>query len=240
MNLALIIPALNEEGNVGRTIKQLPPELVSQLIVVDNGSTDATADRAKEAGAELVHEPRRGYGSACLAGLATLRPEVDAIGILDADGSDDTSVLPKMLAMIERDEADMVLSARVLGDAVRHLTPQQRFGNWLACWLIRLGWGHRYRDMGPMRVVRRSSFEQLRMQDTTWGWNVEMQIKAVEHRLRIVEVPVVYGQRHSGESKISGNFIGTLRAGTRILTTIGRYAWTKRVRMRGYNPCWRR
>jgi glycosyltransferase involved in cell wall biosynthesis len=232
MTLALIIPALNEEGNVARTIGQVPPGLVSQLIVVDNGSTDATADRARNAGAEVVSEPRRGYGSACLAGLARLRPDIEAIGILDADGSDDASVLPQMLALIERGEADMVLSARVLGDAVQHLTPQQRFGNWLACWLIRLGWGHGYRDMGPMRVVRRSAFERLQMQDTTWGWNVEMQIKAVEQRLRIIEIPVVYGQRHSGESKISGNLVGTIRAGTKILTTISRYALSKRARMR--------
>jgi glycosyltransferase involved in cell wall biosynthesis len=230
MNLALIIPALNEEGNVSRTIAGLPKGLVSQLIVVDNGSTDATADRARAAGAQVVRESRRGYGSACLAGLATLRAEIDAIGILDADGSDDASVLREMLAIIERGEADMVLSARVLGDAVRHLSPQQRFGNWLACWLIRLGWGHRYRDMGPMRVVRRSSFEALHMRDVTWGWNVEMQIKAVEQRLRIIEIPVVYGQRHSGKSKISGNLVGTIRAGCKILTTIGRYALTTHQR----------
>lgn len=227
MKLALIIPALNEEGNVARTMSRLPAGLASQLIVVDNGSTDATADRACEAGAEVVREPRRGYGQACLAGLAVLRPDIVAVGILDADGSDDASKLPGMLALIEKDEADMVLTARVLGDAVLHLTPQQRFGNWLACWLIRVGWGYRYRDMGPMRIIRRSSFERLRMQDTTWGWNVEMQIKAVEQRLRIVEIPVVYGQRHSGESKISGNLVGTIRAGTKILATIGRYALTK-------------
>lgn len=230
MKLALIIPSLNEEGNVARTVARLPAGLASQLIVVDNGSTDATADRAREAGAAVVSEPRRGYGQACLAGLAMLRPDIGAVGILDADGSDDTSMLPGMLALIEKDEADMVLTARVLGDAARHLTPQQRFGNWLACWLIRVGWGYRYRDMGPMRIVRRSSFEILHMQDTTWGWNVEMQIKAVEQRLRIVEIPVVYGQRHSGESKISGNLVGTIRAGTKILATIGRYALTKRSR----------
>jgi glycosyltransferase involved in cell wall biosynthesis len=233
MNLALIIPALDEAEAIGATLARLPAGLARQVIVVDNGSADDTATRARVAGAEVVVEPRRGYGRACLAGLRLVRPEIDAIGILDADGSDDTSRLPEMLALVERDGVDLVIGARVLGEARRHLSPPQRFGNWLASVLIRLGWGHRYHDMGPMRVIRRAALERLAMSDPTWGWNVEMQIKALEHRLRVQELPVTYARRAAGRSKISGNVAGTLRAGGRILATIGRYWWARRRRQGG-------
>ncbi len=225
MNLAIIIPALNEEGSIAGTLARLPAGLAQQIIVVDNGSTDRTAMVARAAGVEVVHEPRRGYGQACLTGLAHLRRDIDAVAILDADGSDDSSRLPEFVQLIESRAADFVVSARTLGDARRHLSPQQRFGNWLACWLMRLAVGHRYRDCGPMRVLRRDALDRLQMRDTTWGWNVEMQMKAARAGLKIREVPVTYGARAAGQSKISGSVIGTVRAGVKIVVTIGSLAW---------------
>jgi hypothetical protein len=190
---------------------------------VDNGSTDATAERARAAGAAVVSEPRRGYGQACLTGLAQLRPDIDAVAFLDADGCDDPQILPELLAPLECGEADFVLGSRTRGDAATHLTRPQRFGNALACGLIRLGWGYRYADLGPLRVIRRNALAKLQMSDRTWGWTVEMQIKAVQAGLRIRELPVPYRPRAAGKSKISGTLAGSVRAGTKILSTIGRY-----------------
>lgn len=229
MKLALIIPARNEEGNVGDTIRRIPPGLAAQVIVVDNGSTDETAARANEAGADVVNERRRGYGQACLTGIARLRPEIDAVGFLDADGADDPCELRKLIEPIVSGEADFTLAARVLGDARKHLSPQQRFGNWLACFLIRLLWRHRYTDLGPLRVIRRNALERLQMRDRTWGWTVEMQIKAVQQGLRIRQIDLPYAARKSGQSKISGSVIGTIKAGAKILSTIG-YLWIFRTR----------
>ena len=217
MNLAIIIPALNEAGSIAHVIQRIPAGLAQQIIVVDNGSTDGTAGVAAHAGALVVLEPRRGYGQACLTGLAHLRDEIDTIAFLDADGSDDPRILPQLLG-----DADFVVSARTLGLAKENLSPQQRFGNWLACFLIRLLWHYEYRDLGPLRVIRREALERLEMRDPTWGWNVEMQIKAVTHGLRIRQVDVPYGHRIAGKSKISGTISGTIRAGWKILTTIAR------------------
>lgn len=228
MKLAIIIPALNEADSIGIVLRNIPRGLAEQVIVVDNGSTDGTAGIARDAGATVISEVRRGYGRACLAGLAHLREDIDVVAILDADGSDEPRTLQRLLEPIEEDVADFVLSARTLGDAANHLTPQQRFGNWLACFLMRLGWGHRYRDCGPLRVIRRDSLVRLRMADTTWGWNVEMQIKAVKQELRILEIPVLYGCRIAGKSKISGTVIGTIRAGVKIISTIGRLWYCSR------------
>ncbi len=222
MKTAIIIPALNEEQSIPAVLRSIPRGFAAQIIVVDNGSSDQTAARAREAGAEVVTEPTRGYGQACLAGLAKLRGDIEAVAFLDADGSDDPCALPQLIEPIERNEADFVVSARALGGARKNLTPQQRFGNALACALIRLFWGHRYRDLGPMRVIRREALEKLKMSDRTWGWTVEMQIKAVQHELRIHEIPVVYRERAAGKSKISGTLIGSARAGSKILATIGK------------------
>jgi hypothetical protein len=221
--VAVVIPALNEQDCIADTIHRIPANLAAQIIVVDNGSTDATAERARAAGAAVVSEPRRGYGQACLTGLAQLRPDIDAVAFLDADGCDDPQMLPELLAPLERGEADFVLGSRTRGDAATHLTRPQRFGNALACGLIRLGWGCRYADLGPLRVIRRDALEKLQMSDQTWGWTVEMQIKAVHAGLRIRELPVTYCPRLAGKSKISGTLAGSVRAGTKILSTIGRY-----------------
>jgi glycosyltransferase involved in cell wall biosynthesis len=217
MPLAIIIPALNEAGSIGAVIQRIPIDLARQIIVVDNGSTDGTAAVAARAGAQVVFEPRRGYGQACLTGLAQLRDEIDTIAILDADGSDDPQLLPALLS-----DHDLIVTARTLGLAKENLSFQQRFGNWLACFLIHRLWGYRYRDLGPLRVIRREALERLQMRDTTWGWNVEMQIKAVKQGLRIRQVDVPYGHRIAGQSKISGTIAGTVKAGWKILTTIAR------------------
>jgi len=233
MKFAIVMPARNEAGNVRRVIESIPAGLARQLLVVDNGSTDATADEARLAGAEVVAEPRRGYGQACLTGLAHLDDEIEVVGFLDADGSDDPRQFVNLLEPIRRDEADFVLSARVLGDARRSLTPQQRFGNWLACFLIRLLWGHRYTDLGPLRVIRRDALDRLGMEDRTWGWTVEMQIKALQRRLRVRQIDVPYRPRIGGKSKISGTVTGTIRAGAKILSTIGRLRLCSSQRVSG-------
>jgi glycosyltransferase involved in cell wall biosynthesis len=227
MKLAIIMPALNEEACIASTLNAIPAGVAAQIVVVDNGSSDCTAEMARRCGASVVSEPRRGYGRACLTGLAHLRDDIEAVAILDADGADDASNLPHMLALIKRGTADFVTTARVLGTAHRYLSLQQRLGNWLACQLMWLATGHRYRDCGPMRAIRRDALARLQMSDPTWGWNVEMQMKAVWRGLRIRELPVEYRARLAGQSKISGSLIGSLRAGARIIITIARL-WSAR------------
>jgi glycosyltransferase involved in cell wall biosynthesis len=225
VNLAIIIPARNEAGCIQAVLQRIPAGLAQQVLVVDNGSTDGTAAVAARTGAQVIPEPRRGYGQACLTGLAHLRDEIDTIAILDADGSDDPRMLLKLLPL---DGTDFVVSARTLGLAKQNLSPQQRFGNWLACFLIRWLWSYRFRDLGPLRVIRRDALARLAMRDTTWGWNVEMQIKAIERSLRIRQVDVPYGHRIAGTSKISGTITGTIRAGWKILSTIAKLRYESR------------
>lgn len=221
-DVAVIIPALDEEASLPGVLADLPP--VGQVVVVDNGSTDRTAEVARAAGATVVVEPRRGYGSAVLAGLAHLRddpPEV--VVILDADHADRPQLLPRLVAPIRSGEADLVLSDRSRTAAPGALSVPQRFGNRFATLLMWAVSGHRYNDMGPFRAIRWRSLEALGMEDTTWGWNVEMQLKAVRRDLRIVELPVPYGARRAGRSKISGSVRGVVRAGGKILWAVGRY-----------------
>ncbi|MBI1737937.1 MAG: glycosyltransferase [Acidobacteria bacterium] len=222
---ALIIPALNEEAAIGPTLDALKGAALAQLIVVDNGSTDCTAEVARAHGAEVVAEPHRGYGSACLAGMAALRAEITVVAFMDADGSDDPADLPRLLDPIARGEAEMVLGSRVLGTReAGALTPQQRLGNALATVLLRLLHGARYTDLGPFRAIRRDALERLRMCDTNFGWTIEMQIKAARHDLRVKEIPVSYRRRRAGQSKISGTLRGTFSAGMKIIWTILRYS----------------
>ncbi|MEL6299957.1 MAG: glycosyltransferase family 2 protein [Pseudomonadota bacterium] len=216
--IVCIIPALNEADAISRVISEVP-DWVDRVIVADNGSTDATADVAGSAGALVVSEPQRGYGAACLAGIAAA-DDADVIVFLDGDYSDRPGEMVRLVAPILEDRADMVIGSRVLGTREHGaLTPQQVFGNWLATRLIRSFWGVHYTDLGPFRAIRKSSLDALGMADRNFGWTVEMQIKAARKNLRTREVPVSY-RRRIGVSKISGTIVGSVKAGTIILQTI--------------------
>jgi len=229
MNLSaaidVVIPALNEEASLPLVLADLPRPPVRRVVVADNGSTDATAKVAAEGGATVVAAVRRGYGSACLAGLAYLRENdpPDVVVFIDADYSDHPEELPQVVAPILAGGADVVIGSRVLGRRERGaLLPQARAGNLVACLLIRLFYGHRFTDLGPFRAVRWESLERLEMSDPNFGWTAEMQVKAVRRGLRCTEVPVSYRHR-VGVSKITGTISGTLRAGYKILWTVARH-----------------
>ncbi len=220
---ALVIPALNEAATIGALLNQIPQGLFSQVIVVDNDSQDSTAETAAAAGAEVVQEPRRGYGQACLSGLAHLQPSITAVAFIDADLSDDPQDLKHLINCFEHDEWHMVIGSRVLGPAEPgSLAPLQRFGNWLATRLIHIFWGVEFTDLGPMRMLRRDALDQLKLDDRNFGWNVEMQVKAAQAGLRVCEIPVSYRRREHGRSKISGTISGSARAAAKILWTVYR------------------
>jgi glycosyltransferase involved in cell wall biosynthesis len=229
--IALILPARNEELSLPGVLSAVP-SVVDRIIVVDNGSSDRTASIARSYGAEVVSEPVAGYGRACLAGIARLDDNPpDLIAFVDADGSDDLGRLQDILFPIVSGEADFVLTRRIPVNHVA-LSPQQRFGGWLAVALIRLFWGYRYTDLGPMRALSCPALKRLGMRDHDFGWTVEMQISAVREKLRIQEIPVPYRPRIAGESKISRTITGTFRAGMKILWVIGREAFRDRERNR--------
>jgi len=216
-----IIPVRNEAGTIAAVIEQLNAVGVTRVRVVDNGSTDGSAAIAASAGAAVVEEPSPGYGQACWRGLQQLPNEVVWILFCDGDGSDDLSRLSPWLR--QRQNYDLMLSDRTATAAGRGvLTPAQRWGNALATRLIALGWGYDYRDLGPLRLVRRQALEQIAMADRGFGWTVEMQVRAVELGLRIGEFPAGYYPRRGGASKISGTLRGSAQAGVIILTTLGR------------------
>ncbi len=224
--IRVIIPVLNEEKALPRVLGDLPLGL-AEVVVVDNGSTDDTVSAAKKGGASVEYEARRGYGSACLRGIAALGPDTRIVVFLDGDYSDDPRELSRLIEPIAEGRMDMVIGSRVLGNREKGaLVPVARFGNWLATGLIAWGWGYRYTDLGPFRAIRYSSLMALGMEDQDFGWTVEMQVKALNHGLRVQEVPVSYRKR-IGISKISGTVIGSYRAGRKILLTIGR-EWLKR------------
>ena len=221
--IALIIPALNEADSIGVALQQLPPSLFLQTLVVDNGSHDRTAEVARAEGAEVISEPRRGYGQACRTGLAALRPEIAAVAFMDADLSDDPSDLERLIRAFDEGEYDLVIGSRVLGQAEPgSLTPLQRFGNWLTTRLIRRIWHVNFTDLGPLRVLSREALARMALEDCGFGWNVEMQAQAARLRLRVGEIPVRYHCRRGGKSKISGTVWGSLRAGVMILWTVYR------------------
>lgn len=223
MSVVAIIPALDEERSVGKVVAELVgSERISRVIVADNGSSDDTARVASEAGGEVIHVPERGYGAACQGALSRLLPEDSIVVFVDADGSDDVSELPLLLDPLEQDRADLVIGSRALGKVEKGaLTPQQRFGNWLATRLIRFFYGHEYRDLGPFRAIRRTTLDQIGMRDMRYGWTVEMQIRALQVGARVMEVPASYRKR-VGVSKISGTVRGVILAGYWILSTIFR------------------
>jgi glycosyltransferase involved in cell wall biosynthesis len=218
-----VIPALDEEASLGAVLDAIPSPPVRRVIVADNGSRDGTARVARERGATVVLEPRRGYGAACLRGLEALKADPpDVVLFLDADGSDDPSEAPEVLRPILEGRADLVVGSRVLGRAdPGALTPHARFGNWLATRLLAALHGARYTDLGPFRAIRYGALRSLDMRDQDFGWTVEMQVKAARRGLRHVEVPVRY-RRRVGRSKISGTVVGSVRAGVKILATVFR------------------
>lgn len=216
--IKLVIPARNEEGAIGKVVASVVDK-VDAVIVADNGSTDSTADVAKAAGASVVSVPEPGYGRACLAAIEAAG-DYDVLVFMDGDASDDPDDLSKVLAPILNGEADMVIGSRILGDCdPGALTVQQRFGNTLACWLMNLFWGYRFTDLGPFRAITKESYELLNMQAPTFGWTVEMQVRALKLGLKCTEVPVHYRER-IGVSKISGTLRGVVLAGWYILGTI--------------------
>ena len=224
-----VSPAYNEEASVHRVLGDVPRPPVRRMVVANNNSTDRTAEVAAEAGAIVVPAPIPGYGSACLAGLDYLRQNdpPDIVVFLDADYSDHPEELPQVVAPILADEADVVIGSRVLGDREPGaLLPQARMGNFVACFLIRLFYGHQYTDLGPFRAIRWDALERIGMEDPNFGWTAEMQVKALRYGLRVTEVPVSYRKR-VGVSKITGTVKGTVMAGYKILFTVFRYAFGK-------------
>ena len=220
--ISIIIPAYNEESSIGLVLDALPQEKLHEIIVVDNGSTDATARVAQEHGARVVKEPRKGYGSACLKGIDELDAP-DIVVFIDGDFSDFPEEIVLLIGPIETGEKDFVLGSRmILPKSQSALLPQARYGNRLAVFLIKLFFKHEFTDLGPFRAIRYSSLMSIGMKDMDFGWTVEMQIKAVRNGLRIQEVPVNYRKR-IGISKISGTVLGTFRAGTKIIYTIFKY-----------------
>jgi glycosyltransferase involved in cell wall biosynthesis len=224
--VSVVIPALNEEEVISRTIAAIPRDWVDEIIVVDNGSTDKTADEAKRAGATVVVEPARGYGNACRAGVRAASQECEILVLLDADLSDDPRELPQLLRPIIEEDYDLVLGSRMLGSReANSMTVAQVFGSWLASFMIRKVYGVHYTDMGPFRAIKKQRLDSLCMGQKTYGWSIEMQTKAAARRFKIKEVPVSWRNRAAGRSKVAGTIIGSVRAGMRILWTIVRVSY---------------
>ena len=225
-DIRVIIPAFNEQNAVGLVVDEIPKDWVSEIIVVDNGSSDDTFAQAERSGATALRENRRGYGQACLKGMehiANSTTQPDIVVFLDGDHSDHPAQLPELVQPILSGEVDLVIGSRALGQKERgSMTPQQVFGNWLATTLIRWFYGVSYTDLGPFRAVRYSSLMAIGMTDTNYGWTVEMQLKAAKLKLRTLDVPVNYRQR-IGVSKVSGTVKGTIMAGYKIIFTIFRH-----------------
>ena len=224
-SVTVIIPALNESGNIRQLVHEVYATVPAEVIVVDNGSSDSTAQEAREAGAKVVSEPRRGYGYACAAGVAESQ-DADVLVFLDGDHSFAPSDLPSLLGPILDGQADLVLGSRSLGYIeLGAMLLQQRFGNWLAARLMNILYGLSITDLGPYRAIRRQLLSELNMQEMTYGWPTEMIVKSARRGAGIVEVPVSYHNRRFGRSKVSGTVRGTVLAAWFILGVTFRYAW---------------
>ena len=223
--VSVIIPALNEEEPIAGVVREVGrTKIPAEIIVVDNGSTDRTVDRAREAGARVVKAPR-GYGRACAAGVAALRPECGIVVFLDGDGSDCPEFMNQLVGPIASGTHDFVIGSRTRGQREPgSMNFQQIFAGRIAGFILRLLYGVRYTDMCPFRAIRRDALERLAMREETYGWNLEMQMKAARAKLRILEIPVNHRRRAGGESKVSGTMRGTFVAGARIIATLVRVA----------------
>jgi glycosyltransferase involved in cell wall biosynthesis len=227
-SISVIIPALNEAESIGHVVASMPWPLIAECIVVDNGSTDGTAHIARQAGARVITSPR-GYGAACKAGSDAALPTSKILLYMDGDGSDIINDFPQLITPIINDEADFVIASRIRGQREPgSMLPSQVFAGYLVGTLLRIFQGVRYTDMGPFRAIRRSSLEKLQMSELTYGWNLQMQIRAAQHNLRILEIPVNYRRRIGGTSKVSGNFTASIKAATRILTVLFRTGLSRR------------
>lgn len=229
--VAIVIPALNEEAALRQLLPEIPRDFAQWIIVVDNGSTDATAAVAQTAGVEVASEPQRGYGRSCLKGFQTAcHLGAEVVIFMDGDGSDDPADLPMMLAPLIKGSADLVIGSRVSQRAERGaIPPQARLGNWLVSRLIHLLYGAPLHDIGSFRAIRCSLLEALQMSELTFGWPVEMVVKAARARYRIVELPIHYRLRSHGRSKVAGTLLGSIKAAYYMLRTTLRYAGTRRI-----------
>jgi len=227
--IKVIIPAYNEQDSIGKVVREIP-SLVEEIIVISNGSTDETEEKARNAGAVVLREERKGYGYACLKGMEYISQQSerpDIIVFLDGDYSDYPEELTKVVAPILEENIDLVIGARVKELREKGaMTPQQVFGNWLATFLMRLFFGAKFTDLGPFRAIKYNKLLQLKMNDKTYGWTVEMQLKAVKQKFTYREVPVHYRNR-IGVSKVSGTVKGTIMAGVKILGWIFKYTFKK-------------
>jgi glycosyltransferase involved in cell wall biosynthesis len=230
MRVSVIIPALNEAGCIGDLVREALAQAVSEVVVVDNGSTDGTAKAARQAGARVVSEPRRGYGYACAAGVAAADAHAEVLVFLDGDGSSLPDEMPRLIDPLTSGRADLVLGSRVLGNiAPGAMPPHQRFGNWLASRLMTRLYQVRVTDLGPYRAIKRGLLLALDMREMTFGWPTEMMVKAARRQARIVEAPVSFHPRRAGRSKVSGTLRGTLLAAYYILGVTLRYSVKRTV-----------
>jgi glycosyltransferase involved in cell wall biosynthesis len=221
--VSVVIPCLDEEDSIADVVREVLAQGVNDLVVVDNGSTDATAQRARAAGARVVHEPHRGYGRACAAGIRSIRADTDVTCFLDGDGSDVPAFLPDLIDPIARDEVDFALGSRLRGSRQQgSMTPQQIVAGWLAGRLLGLAYGVSSTDMSPFRAIRTDALRRLGMTETTYGWNIEMQVRAAASGLRFREIAVDHRRRSGGVSKVSGNLVASVKAAFAIAATFGR------------------
>jgi glycosyltransferase involved in cell wall biosynthesis len=224
----VVIPALNEAQSIGALVRSMPWHLIGECVVVDNDSTDETALVAADAGARVVMEPRRGYGQACMTGAASVAPATDIIVFMDGDGSDVPAELPRLIDPIVSGQQDFVIGSRLRGEREEgSMTLSQILASRLFGLLLRIMYGVRYTDMGPFRAITRSALERLRMQERTYGWNLEMQMRAVQEKLRVLEVPTSCRRRTGGVSKVSGSLRASIKAASRILGVLLRVGFAR-------------
>lgn len=227
--VTVVIPALNEAESIGRVVRAMPWHLIAECIVVDNDSTDETAGAAAAAGARVVRERRRGYGQACMTGASAAGAATDIIVFMDGDGSDVPSEMPRLIEPILAGQRDFVIGSRIRGEREPgSMTISQRFASRLFGFLLRMLYGVKYTDMGPFRAITRTGFESLRMTERTYGWNLEMQMRAVREGLRVLEVPTTCRRRTGGVSKVSGSIQASSKAAVRIFAVLFRVGLKRR------------